>query len=211
NLGTATKVPVDAEMLNLWEGHQCFWLWISDRFFVVFPNPLLTEKTFLFDLFTGQRRELKKEESPYALSPDGQTIAVDHTVTPLPQPSWWGGMMEWLGIRQPSSTRFVTLKATSSGEEIATLHGCMYPGFSPSGKTLVVSGSDGSLQLWDLPIRKPVGKILGLAGLAAVATLLAFNGLGWLRWRKCSGQPVDSPANQPSPGTDHDRIEHQAQ
>jgi len=35
-----------------------------------------------------------------------------------------------------------------------------------------------------LPIRKPIGKILGLAALAAVATLLAINVLGWLRRRK---------------------------
>ncbi len=35
-----------------------------------------------------------------------------------------------------------------------------------------------------LPIRKPIGKILGLAGLAAVASLLAFQGLGRLRRRR---------------------------
>jgi hypothetical protein len=35
-----------------------------------------------------------------------------------------------------------------------------------------------------LPIRKPVGKILGLAALAAAATLLAINGLGRLRRRR---------------------------
>jgi hypothetical protein len=51
--------------------------------------------------------------------------------------------------------------------------------------TLAITEDDYcSLQLWDFPIRKPIGKILGLAALAAVATLLAFNGLGWLRRRR---------------------------
>jgi hypothetical protein len=76
------------------------------------------------------------------------------------------------------------LNAFPSGEEFLVLKDCSFPHFSPAGKTLAVSGGDGTLQLWDLPIRKPIGRILGLAGLAAVATLLAINGLGWLRRRR---------------------------
>ena len=62
-----------------------------------------------------------------------------------------------------------------------------HPVFSADGRTMAVvrlGGQGQSLELWDFPIRKPIGKILGLAGLAAVATLLAFKGLGWLRRKR---------------------------
>ena len=84
------------------------------------------------------------------------------------------------------------LKAFPSGEEIIALENSFCPVFSPDGRTLAVTGANwssqgtyfSSLQLFDLPIRKPIGKILGLAALAAVATLLVINGLGWLRRRR---------------------------
>jgi hypothetical protein len=79
----------------------------------------------------------------------------------------------------------VTLETLPSLEEIVVLKDCRSPVFSPQGNMLAVNGMlDGSFQLWDLPIRKPIDKILGLAGLAAVATLLVINGLGWLRRRR---------------------------
>ena len=76
-----------------------------------------------------------------------------------------------------------------------SLKDCSNPVFSPDGRTLAVFGADrSSLHLWDLPIRKPIGNILGLAALAAVATLLAFNGLGWLRRRRI--KTAVTPASQ---------------
>ena len=180
NLTTGTLVAEQQEILNFWKKNRVS-RWMNP-FFVI--HPLDTEKVFLFNLFTGQKKEFNKEHSSFAINPDGQTIAVDHSLTSIPQESWWGRFLEWLGIRHGFSTRWVTLKAIPSGQEIIVLKGCMYPEFSPDGETLVASGTDGSLQLWDLPIRKPIGKILGLAGLAAAATLLAFKGFGWLRRRR---------------------------
>ena len=98
---------------------------------------------------------------------------------------WWNSFSERLGFQADSEEYYVTLNAFPSGEELCVLKDCLDPIFSPNGRTLAVTSADGkSLQLWDLPIRKPIGKILGLAGLAAVATLLAINGLGWLRRRR---------------------------
>ena len=89
----------------------------------------------------------------------------------------------------------MSLHAFPSGQEFFVLKNCGNPVFSPDGGTLAVTGADNnSLALWDFPIRKPIGKMLGLAGLAAVATLLAFNGLGWLRRRRSS--PADSGSSQ---------------
>jgi hypothetical protein len=98
------------------------------------------------------------------------------------------------------------LKAFPSGEEIIALENSFCPVFSPDGRTLAVTGANwssegsyfSSLQLWDLPICKPIGKILGLAGLAAAATLLAFNGLGWLRRRRMRLKANRVPNSVPS-------------
>jgi len=100
--------------------------------------------------------------------------------------NWWTTFMIWLGLQKDPMTSYVTLNAFPSEEEIISLTDCRLPQFSPDGNTLAIrTDTGGSLQLYDLPIRKPIGKILGLAGLAAVATLLAFNGLGRRRRRRC--------------------------
>jgi hypothetical protein len=214
NVATETLVTERADFLNLWKeneivargnntNHNLFW----DRFFLIGHHEPLNE-FFIFDLATGNKKQIWNY--PVAIAQDGQTIA--YWKMDLEQPSWWNRFMEWLGIPEdPEDIHHVILMTVDSGEEVVALKRCVSPMFSPDGKTLAVFHPQYNfLQLYDLPIRKPIGKILGLAGLAAVATLLAINGLGRLRRRKCSGQPVDSRADQSSPGTDHGRLEHQA-
>ena len=152
-----------------------------------------TPEVFVFDLATGEKQKFKSEHSTYsrgaAMAPDGQTVALGWSgFLKLP---WWNWFQEWLGKQEDpygvvlAPQYHVALHAFPSGEELLVLKNCTSPIFAPDGKTLAVIGADGtSLQLWDLPIRKPIGKILGLAGLAAVATLLVFQGLGWLRRRR---------------------------
>src|SRR5262249_9123713 len=102
-----------------------------------------------------------------------------------PPKSWWTQLTEWLGKNDNSwQGSYVTLKSWPAGDDIFVLKDCHCPVISPDRQTLAVIGSDYALQLWDFPIRKPIGKILGLAGLEALATLLAFNGLSWLRRRR---------------------------
>jgi WD40 repeat protein len=140
---------------------------------------------FIENLLTGQsqRIEVKPTRGEMAISPDAQAIAVDY-MEPQ-QNSWWSRFTQWLGIQGEPSGYYVTLKTFPAWKDIVVLKDCNTPSFSPDGKTLAVNGMlDGSFQLWDLPIRKPIGKILGLAGLASVATLLALGGLGWLRRRR---------------------------
>jgi WD40 repeat protein len=161
--------------------------------------PMSPTSVFILDLATG-RNHVYPEKSPSpgpwesdrtggAITPDGKTAAWgigNPNITYARQASWLSWFEDWLGIqRRHSSNLCVSLNAIPSGEELAVLKDCSCPVISPDGKTLAVTGADdASLQLWDLPIRKPIGKILGLAALAAVATLLAINGLGWLRRRR---------------------------
>src|SRR5262249_9007009 len=137
-------------------------------------------------LITGQKREINDESSAgITISRDSQTIALEQFMGSAPQQSsWWGRLTEWLGIRDRLSKHTVVLKGFPSEQEIFVLKDCTNPVFSPDGKPLAVKGIDGNPQLWALPIRKPIGKIVGLSALVAVATLLPFNGLGWLRGRR---------------------------
>jgi len=141
----------------------------------------------IYELATGKTREIEKQElSRVPLAPDWKTVAVQgHWSSGSRSESWWGMFTKWLGIQGEDQGPCVTLHAFPTGEEICVLKNCTAPVFSPDSRTLAVAGSDGiSLQLWDLPIRKPIGKILGLATLAAAATLLTFNILGRFRRRR---------------------------
>jgi WD40 repeat protein len=140
---------------------------------------------FIYDLVTGQKKELGELGiviKGVDLAPDGQMLALE--IIGARKQSMWSWLTELMENQADSTETYVSLNRFPSGKELTILRDCSGPVFSPDGKTLAVSGTDGSLHLWDLPIRKPIGKILGMAVLAAVATLLAFNGLGWLRRRR---------------------------
>jgi len=167
----------------------------------------------IFDLISGQKQSFPPAYtgSGAALAPDGQTLAWARTDSFTPkQNSWLQWVKDFLGFEKISfSGKNVSLNSFPSGDEIFILRDCEAPLFSPDGNTLAVLSIKepsiqqeipprASLQLWDFPIRKPIGKILGLAALAAVATLLAFNGLGWLRRRRMRLKANVVPNSVPS-------------
>ena len=154
---------------------------------------------FIYDLVTGQKKELGELGiiiKGVDLAPDGQMLALE--IIGARKQSMWSWLTELMENQADSTETYVSLNRFPSGKELTILRDCSGPVFSPDGKTLAVSGTDGSLHLWDLPIRKPIGKILGLAGLAAVATLLAFNALGWLRRRRMRLEANLAPNSVPS-------------
>src|SRR5262249_14465589 len=76
---------------------------------------------------------------------------------------------EWIGSVLPrlvdlrESRPLVRLWDTSTGEELPALRNCKGKFlFAPDSGTLAVQGEDGSIQLWDLPPRKPLGFALAL-------------------------------------------------
>jgi WD40 repeat protein len=148
-----------------------------------------SEDSVVYDVVTAKSLQFWKDDMRLtaAVSSDGKVIALSRRnwVQSSEKNPWWAWFRDWLGIQEKSTGFQVTLNVLPSGVEMIRLKDCHSPLFSPDGQSLAVSGVDGtSLQLWDLPIRKPIGKILGLAGLAAVATLSAINGLGRLRRRR---------------------------
>jgi len=154
---------------------------------------LFVNHGLIFDLANGEKHELTSVPGSITfatMAPDGQTVAMEQW-QPMWQPatppnSCWSWFTNWLRFQSQPSQDTVILRAFPTGTEIMAIRDSRWPVFSPDGRTLLVSTghNGGTLQLWDLPIRKPIGKILGPAGLAFVATLLAFNCLGWLQRRR---------------------------
>jgi WD40 repeat protein len=195
DLVTATLVPENRKILDPGESDMLANLGLSsNRRFLFYHkytyHRMYLESVFTCDLTTGKTQEFrwnsKGRMAVETISPDGHTVAFN--VNPIGwKKSWWDKFTRTLGMSGNLSDPHVILETFPSGEALNVLENCTAPMFSPDGRTLAVNGigtDRKTLQLFDLPIRKPIGKILGLAGLAAVATLLAFNALGWLRKRR---------------------------
>jgi WD40 repeat protein len=77
-----------------------------------------------------------------------------------------------------------------TARELAAFDGCRQALFSPDGKTLAAAYQDGTIRIWDVPPRKPVGFILGLS--AALWTVIVAG--AWLLRRSMgSGRAVGEP------------------
>src|SRR5262249_46674180 len=55
--------------------------------------------------------------------------------------------------------------AVETAEELLALLGCQETRFSPDGKLLAAAYADGTVQVWDVPPRKPARFVLGLSAL----------------------------------------------
>lgn len=149
---------------------------------------------FVFDLLETQKWEIPIDPEIEVIGPDieievkaadigvdGKIVALDTIVIAPSENLFHHKLMDWLGLPRKSTQRNVTLFAIPSGVEIITLPDCFGPVFSPDGKTLAVAGADrSSLQLWDLPIRRPVVKIVFFSFLAMLLVILSWNSLAFL-------------------------------
>jgi WD40 repeat protein len=171
----------------------------SDRRFLLYrPDDI-----YVFDFVLKQKHFFpalvgNTHTTSVAIAPDGQTVALGMYYANKPKQRFWWSWFTDLFAQQAAPTNYhVALKTFPAREEIMVLDGWHSPVFSPDGQTLAVVAEDGkSVQLWDT--RKPIGKILGLAGLAAVATLLAFKAFGRLRRKRST--PISEAAVAASSG-----------
>ena len=147
------------------------------RFLFYCPNNFGSRSPcgFVVDLVDKRKMDFGQ---PVAISPDGQTIAQGNSGgRKKSAPNW---LADWLGIAGKPSQYWLTIKSFPSGEHDIVLHDCFLPFFSPDGKTLATTAPEPDcVQLWDLPIGRPVGRILGFAVLAAFGTLLALSAIFW--------------------------------
>src|SRR5262249_53045546 len=102
------------------------------------------------------------------LSSDGRYVACYFDV--VADAGWFA----WLPWRSDNRD-WVRVYDLATGREVATFRGGRHGEFSPDGRPLAVYGPGAELRLFDFPIRKPWGLILGGAALAAALVWLA----GW--------------------------------
>src|SRR5262249_31739099 len=161
-----TTATICAENIKIPIIHQLHHLTITSdrRFLIGLWGALEPGKVFVYDLETGAQkhefRPVNSHSTLLAVAPDGKTLALGWHDAIAPPQNWF---QELLSIKTHPPGSYVSLHSLPSGERVFILEECGYPVFSPDGKTLAVNGAnvrnDTSLQLWDFPIRKPIGKI----------------------------------------------------
>ncbi len=138
--------------------------------------------TFSASPFDSDVRNL----APIFLSPDSKVIAIcKQELTTAPPVLGW--LYNLVG-HKPQSSLDVRLFSLETGAEIAVFDHARYGKFSADGSTVAVARVDGTVDLFDYPLRKPLGRI-ALSGLA-VATLTY--GLGRWRARRSGGEKKSS-------------------
>ena len=124
-----------------------------------------------------------------AISPDGRFLAVlvnrSHAYR-----DWMAKLLSKIGLRRPDSV-FVVYDLTT-GREVTELPGASSAHFSLDGKTLVTVTED-SIELYDVPLRNPWGWIVGVALACGSGVFLAGQ---WMRWRRRKLIPSESRYNQ---------------
>jgi len=128
--------------------------------------------------------ELKQYDLPAnqfpALSPDSHVLAAliphGHAYR-----DWRTTVLTALGLR--AGDNIFVIHDLTAGREIARLKGGHSAHFSRDGKTLVLTTETG-LEIYDLPLRAPWGRIAGVGVACAAGIFLAGQGFRWRRMRR---------------------------
>ncbi len=114
-------------------------------------------------------------------APDNQTVAVWGTSTKH-EPSLLATIQARLQGSAPllgNDVHITRLWNAETCEELAPFERCHRAAFSPDGKTLATEHCDGTVRLWDLPIRKPLLADFGFTLALWSALMLGIRLLGW--------------------------------
>jgi WD40 repeat protein len=133
---------------------------------------------YVWDAQRQSSRRVRMAEPPASnhgqLSPDGRWLIVHPTRELHP---WLAWLLRRANVR-PTNLSIYDLHADC---EVANLGNVWSHGFSPDGKTLALSREDGTVELWDFPLRKAWTTILSGSVIGAVSAFLV---VGWLHRRR---------------------------
>jgi WD40 repeat protein len=149
-------------------------------------------KIHIWDTTTGHGRTLDRQANDQpTLTPDGKVLATEIKNWVRVQ-TWFNKLEDFLGIgsKPTKGNKAAILYDLSSGDEVGFIADATNPRFSPDGKTLVVH-QDGALHFYDIPMRKPLGKIL-LFSLIGAAPILLLGQFVAYRSRKKANHPKDT-------------------
>jgi hypothetical protein len=128
--------------------------------------------------------------SSFAMSPDGTLIAAYgipdalHSNFFYTPPGIWRYLPQFVPGNPAPPPATTELLEINSGRVLAVLPNSSWPMFSPDGKTLVVQECyGGTLQVWDIPMQRPIGVIVGYSLLTALLSLV-FARLAALLWAR---------------------------
>jgi WD40 repeat protein len=142
---------------------------------------VLRGPVFLWDSpgATPRRVPQLDDAENFVLSADGRHVAAHFSDAP---PSW----LDWLMRRGRDPVHTIVVYDLATGRQVGSIRGGLHAAFAPDGSTLAIGRVGGDIELWDFPLRKAWGKIVGGGLLAAVVTWLVIR--PWRR-RKVPVQP----------------------
>ena len=94
-------------------------------------------------------------------------------------PPRWPWLFRWVEDGREGTA--VKLLDVASGREVAMIPKGTIPKCSPDGRRFAIREKDGTIAIWDMPPRKPLGLYLGLSG--PLVALVVGAGL-WRRFRR---------------------------
>ncbi len=120
---------------------------------------------YVFDARTGVFRRLPAADAKSwsALSPDRRWLIAGGDVVHKYE-GWRRFLPEWAKPRHKCAS---DLHDLARGWPVAHFAGVTGAKFSPDGQTLAIIGDDGTVQLWDIPLRTPWAMVVSGATLAA--------------------------------------------
>jgi WD40 repeat protein len=149
------------------------------------PGP--TGEIILWDLPRGKiksvlsPRDLVWTDGAVAFSPDSQSLA--YGFSPNENDDWlrrltYGVLSSPRRISAVPESSGIKLLDVATGKVLATFEGSHYGEFSPDGKMWAMHGTDGTIQIWDVPARSGIWPIVlwSIFGLLAAAIIC-----WWLR------------------------------
>lgn len=147
----------------------------TDGRLLVVPSSLGMD---VIETSTGNLRSVP-DLYPLAISSDGRYVGGEGRPDEG-SPPWWRDFLNWLGLAASEGEDRITLIDLASNRPTATWTGVVLFRFSPDGTRLAVVGNDGAIRVYELPLRRAWGTIVGFAALAAAGLWLAGKALGWL-------------------------------
>jgi len=138
----------------------------------------------LLDAATFTKLPLRPDVSEVAFAPDGQTIAGNELVPPTMFQQY---LAEWLPrLTRPSPFEALRVWTFPAWEDVATFPNVHQFAYFPDARSIALARQDGTIEIWDLPPRRPWWIDYGLAVVIALLLLLGAR----LLWRAIRKQPA---------------------